>query len=97
MIVTCLCHGKGLVEIKCPHSICFEAPNAENLPYLKNVDARVCFKESHQYYSQIQAQIGILKASYFYFLVYTAHGSHYEPIKFNDKCLEHSCAHYYLG
>ena len=78
--VSCSCH----VEIKSPYSICHTIPTAENLLYLEtDEDGTTRLKRSHQYYSQIQGQLGITGKKFAYFFVYTHFGHHLERIEFD--------------
>ena len=60
LIMKCSCHGDVLCEIKCPFSIRDQSPNVDNLPYLTNIDGVACLNQNHKYFSQIQAQMGIV-------------------------------------
>ena len=57
MLVECECHGPGIVEIKCPYSICEQTPNPDNY---KHVDGDGKLKPTSPYYYQIQGQMGVL-------------------------------------
>ena len=62
LLVTCICYGNGVVEIKCPEPICESVPSKENLNYLiKDVDKQKLYKlkKNHNYYAQTQSQIAI--------------------------------------
>ena len=86
--VSCSCH-KGedfLVEIKSPYTICHTIPTDENCSYLeKNEEDKTVLKRNHQYYSQIQGQLGITGKQYAYFFVYTHFGHHLEKIEFDQE------------
>ena len=85
-IVSCICHGKGLVEIKCPYNIRDEKPTHANIKYLQNNNNSVFLKHNHPYYSQIQAQMAILEVDYCYFFIYTSHGHYVELIQYDKSC-----------
>ena len=47
LLVTCHCCGNGVIEIKCPESVCESVPSEENLDYLiKYVDNLIKLKEN---------------------------------------------------
>ena len=64
LLLECACCGKGVLEIKCPHSIVNEILSAENLPYLEMSGGSERVKENHAYFDQIQGQIGITKRNW---------------------------------
>lgn len=83
-LVDCTCCGEGLLEIKCPFSIANSPPNQSNLPYLKaNKQGQVNLSKSHQYYSQVQHQMGVTRRKWCDFFVYSKHGHYLERIKFD--------------
>ena len=59
-LVSCECHGKGVVEIKSATKFEDQDPNLkeviEKLPYLERNGSEM---KKHKYYSQIQFQMGI--------------------------------------
>ena len=86
LVVSCACHENGLCEIKCPASIKSESPSHENLAYLElSSDTQTHLNRTHEYYYQIQAQMGVCGYSYCYFFVYTFHGYHLEKIEFDSS------------
>ena len=65
----------GLLEIKCPFSICSEVPTADNLPYLKlNDNGEIQLHQNHAYFHQIQTLLGVFKMSWCDFFVFTHKG-----------------------
>ena len=85
-LVECDCCGKGVLEIKCPFSISHTAPSHENLPFLeRNADGTVGLKKSHQYFSQVQFQMGVLQRSWCDFFVYTRHGQLTVRVQVDDE------------
>lgn len=86
LMVTCDCHGKAICEIKCPYTIRDAIPSSSNVQYLRdNSNGESKLSDSHKYYSQIQAQMGILKLKICYFFVFTCHGYHMELIPLDDQ------------
>ena len=84
-LVSCDCCGEGALEIKCPYSVSHEVPSEQNLDYLQKSGDALTVKESHQYYSQIQMQLGVLKRSWCDFFVYSRHGSVTVRVTFDEQ------------
>ena len=85
LLVTCHCCGNGVIEIKCPESVCESVPSEENLDYLiQDVDNLIKLKKNHNYYTQIQGQMVIANSTYSWFFVYTFNGYHLEKIFFDE-------------
>ena len=84
--VSCSCHPGEifLVEIKSPYTIRHTIPSADNLDYLENVHGEVRLKRNHQYFTQIQGQLGITKTEAAFSFVYTQFGYHLEKIMFDE-------------
>ena len=59
-LISCQCHGQGVVEIKSATKFTDKDPNAkeviEKIPYLEENGTRM--KMNHKYYSQVQFQMG---------------------------------------
>lgn len=85
-LVSCSCCGRGLLEIKCPFSIANQSPCEANLPYLRKDNLQnVRLVHNHAYFSQMQAQMGVLGRNWCDFFVYTRHGFHMERVMFEDE------------
>ena len=74
-VVQCECCGNGVLEIKCPynareHSIS-DAVMEGIIDFLETTSHGIVLKQSHQYFYQIQAQIGICAATYADLVVWT--------------------------
>ena len=83
-IVTCDCHGQGVLEIKCPASIKNEKPSSDNYVHLKQNEKGECFlSRNSEYYFQIQGQMAISKVEYGDFFVFTPKGNFTERIHFD--------------
>ena len=80
MVIDCKCHGKGLVEIKCPYSICEQAPSTSNYNHI-NSDGHL--KKTSPYYTQVQGQMGVIGVKYCDFFVYTRHGFLIDRVEFD--------------
>ena len=88
LIVSCGCHGKFMVEIKCPDSIKMAEPSVHNLDYLMSVDSTTTLKERHSYYFQVQGQMGITETKQAIFFIYTHHGYFIQFINFDSELWE---------
>ena len=69
-IVTCSCHGKAVLEIKCPFTYKdgFDGwENDNNFPIGDNW----LMKKDHKYYFQVQMQIRLCQADFGYFYVFS--------------------------
>lgn len=76
ILVNCICHGIGLLEIKCPHKTRDEPLTSKNIKYLKEVNGKVNMNENHDYFYQIQSQMGIMNITHYYFFcIYIRWGS----------------------
>ena len=91
-IVSCECHGKGVLEIKCPKSISMQVPGPANLPYLTSCNSSVAgpiLKHNHPYYFQCQGQMAITGLKYCHFFVYTLAGTVLVNVEFDPIFWEH--------
>ena len=80
----------GLVEVKYSHTYQgIEPKDAADIGAtdfcLENVDGTVRLKNSHMYYTQIQGQMALCKATWCDFVVYTPKGMHIERVSFNEE------------
>lgn len=77
-LVSCTCHGHGVLEIKCATKYWKEDPKSKvvtsNLPYISKDGHNL--NKAHKYYSQVQFQMGITGRKWCDFVVFTV------------KCLE---------
>ena len=81
-IISCVCCGKGVLEVKCPFSI------KEGLPYnldkaeffMTRQDYRWTLKRDHAYHYQIQLQLQVCQLHYCDFIVWTAKDFNVERI-----------------
>ena len=90
-IVSCDCCGTGLLEIKCP----FKYKNSvlsdidDRLFCLEKNSAReLQLKKSHDYYTQIQAQLSICNKQYSDFVCWTTNSIHVERIHVDLQFME---------
>ena len=84
--VCCSCHGKGLVEIKCPATLIGKIPNSENYStHIEQQNYSIYLKKSSPYYSQIQGQMGVKNIGCCYFFVFTFQGFINICVNFDKK------------
>ena len=76
------CHGKGLLEIKCPATTINKTPNSENYRHLQNKDGHLQLKQNREYSFQIQGQMGITGKKYYDFFLFSFHGYFLQRIHF---------------
>ena len=85
----CICHGKGVVEIICPHKIWDKTikDNFKDLDFLTlNTEGNISINKKHRYYTQINSQIVLGKSDQGYFVVWTTKDIFVEKI---DRDLIH--------
>ena len=71
-VVSCECHGEGVVEIKCPYSHRYHSVEQalEDRHFcLQKEDGKIVLSRQHPYYSQVQGQIFLAGVSYCDFVV----------------------------
>ena len=61
-----------------------EAPGPDNLKYLECRDGKNTIKKGHEYYYQMQTQMGVCDCDYCDIFVYSSHGFHLERISFDS-------------
>ena len=74
-VVSCICCGNGVLEIKCPYSHqnthIQDAASQDSTFCLKKVDGSLRLDNSHTYYYQIQTQLFVCDVEYCDFCVCT--------------------------
>jgi len=78
----------GLVEVKCPETKFRVTPLdacSDKGFYLENVNGKPKLKKTNRYYYQVQGQMGVTKAEWCDFVVYTSVGMSIERIKFDRQ------------
>ena len=90
-LTSCDCCGLGLLEIKCPYSVRHTTPN--QVSYLLSTEDGYRLSRRHEYYYQVQGQLGILPRSRCDFVCWTPNGIHieqitYDPTFFADMCIK---------
>ena len=90
-LMTCACHGKFAVEVKCPLSLKYDTVNSEIISakcefLMWDADEeRVMLKPKHKYRTQINSQMALLGVKQGYFIVWTQKGVWYEIIDFDPN------------
>jgi len=85
-IVSCACHQKRLLEIKCPYSMRNAHPKDAAMAHgccLNN--GRWSLHSYSEYYYQIQAQMGIADIDQCDLVVYTVKGIHPVTVRFDAE------------
>ena len=71
-IVHCSCHGKYLLEVKCPYRCCSrelkDAAVNDSSFFLKDNDSVLALDTTHAYYYQVQCQLGISEVEMYFLL-----------------------------
>lgn len=78
----------GLVEIKCPHTKFHVTPLeacSDKTFFCEEIDGKPKLKDNHDYYFQVQGQLGVTKAMWCDFVVYTNAGMSIQRIPFNGQ------------
>ena len=100
-IFTCKCHGKFVVEAKCPH-MCKtmqkapdEVATEERSFCLENVNGICSLRKDHSYYYQLQMQMEVCNVEASFFVVWSEKGSFIQMIPkdvpFIKKNLQKTC------
>lgn len=86
-VVSCVCCGRGLLEIKCPYKHREEHPLQVVDPdfCLHIIDGEVILKRNHDYFIQVQGQMAICEKEYSDFVCWTPKGLHVERIEYNPS------------
>ena len=84
LLVSYHCRGNGVIEIKCPETVCESAPSEENLDdyLIKDMGNLTRLKNNHNYYAKIPGQMDIANCTHSCFFVYSFNGYHVEKIFF---------------
>lgn len=73
-MVTCDCHGMGVLEVKAPSSLenssLLDKMKQDGTFCLHEVEGKVSLKKDHQYFYQVQTQIHLAEVSYCDFVVW---------------------------
>ncbi|XP_023211357.1 uncharacterized protein LOC111614206 isoform X2 [Centruroides sculpturatus] len=86
-LVTCDCCSSALLEIKCLYSKRHLSVREAKPEFL---DENLQLREEHEYYTQIQGQMGIAKVKECFFVCYSANDVHIQKINFNLVFWQHA-------
>ncbi|XP_046392431.1 uncharacterized protein LOC124160590 [Ischnura elegans] len=78
----CSCHGRGLVEIKCPYrfrDVEPFGPHTNGGHYF--LDSNGSLKKSSEYYTQVQFQMAVVGCDFTDFVVWSPHGCIIETVE----------------
>lgn len=91
-IISCDCCGKQLVEVKCPFSIKDEKLyENENFYLKKDHDGEFRLDREHEYFFQVQTQMGVTQIESCLFVVWTTQDVHIEQILFDQAMWQEMC------
>ena len=83
-IITCSCHGKSLIEVKCPYNYSkqlFSDLEGNKGFCLKQINENFQLDKAHSYYYQMRCQLNICELDTFYFVVWNPEEMHVEEVK----------------
>ena len=81
-LIECKCCGKCLLAIKCPYSVCDKEPT--KVSYLIQDSCEYKLDWNHQYYYQVQGQMGIMERSHTDFVCWTPNDVFIQRISFDE-------------
>lgn len=84
-IFSCKCHGKKVIEIKCPYALKHMHPKEVALQKgCITVDNKSVVSEKSDYYHQMQGQMGIYGIHTCDLVIYTQKGIHVSQVEFDE-------------
>lgn len=86
-MVSCDCCGQNVIEIKCPFCVkdsTFDDIDDKTFYLKRGNDDQLKLDVKHQYYYQVQTQLGVCKIESAYFVVWTEKDLHIEQIMFDE-------------
>ena len=94
-IISCDCCGKQLVEVKCPFTKKDELLNVTdekaNFYLKKDESGELHLDNNHEYFFQVQTQMGVTKVESCLFVVWTTVDLHVEQILFDEGNWQEMC------
>ena len=88
--VSCDCCGVSVIEVKCP--FCVKSDKLDSVSYLeKDSEGKLRLHRNHQYFYQVQTQLGVCKLESAYFVVWTEKDLHVERILFDEEFWGNIC------
>lgn len=86
--ITCACHGRGVLEIKCPFTLkdqsIVNSCNADTNLCLMAKDNVIALKPNHKYMAQVQVQMRIAEVQYGDFVVWSPTEMFIQRIQFDE-------------
>lgn len=82
------CDPFGLSEVKCPETKYLVTPLdacSDSSFFMEEVDGKPKLKRTHKYYVQVQGLMGVTRAKWCDFAVYTSKGMRIERIPFDHR------------
>ena len=85
-IVSCVCCGERVLEIKCPLKSAHTHPTEGTVDCLQYVDDILKLTTNHNYYTQIEGQMALTNIKRAYFYVFSVHGysNHLQELVFDE-------------
>ena len=90
-LLSCQCHGRGVLEIKCPLSVKDTPPTPACIPYLIDNGQVITLKENHAYYAQCQGQMALTGCEWCSFFIFSKHGHINLTVHFDQTYWEQMC------
>ena len=86
----CKCHGKSILDVKCPYNICnsFIKEDIDKSSFLSTDNGEVTINKEHKFYTQVISQIQISQSNQGYFIVWTTKDSFIEIVGKNEAFWE---------
>ena len=85
-IVKCKCHGKRLLEVKCPFTLTDKTRTISSLDFLQPSETGLTLKtNSNTYYAQIQGQMGVTGIHFSDLVVWDGNQIEIVPVKFDES------------
>ena len=86
-ITDCKCHGKTLIQIKCPFNIRNKTiqEGVHECLFLPEKDGVLTLSRTHRYYTQIISQMGVTGIHSCYFIVWTLKDVSVQIVKFDEQ------------
>ena len=89
-LVSCDCCGVNVIEVKCP--FCAKDDMVDRVSYLEmGDDGKLKLSRKHQYFYQVQTQLGVCRLESAFFVVWTEKDLHVEPISFDEEFWDMIC------
>ena len=84
-LVTCLCCGRRVLEVKCPASCATAVPSESTVEYLVYRDGKCKLNRNSKYFTQVLGQMAVADVTRCDFFVYSGEGYHHEVIEFDES------------